>query len=257
MPSSPAPTGTGLSNYLITYVDGDLTVNRAALTITANDNTKTYGGTLNFSGNEFSDSGLLNSDSITSVTLTSAGAVPTAIVTHSPYAIIPSAATGAGLGNYTITYVDGTLTVTPAPLTITADNQTKVYGAALPTLTASYTGFVNSDTAASLTVPPSLTTTATAASHVSGNPFPITASGASSSNYTISYEDGSLTIIPANPIITWGNPADIVYGTARVTRNSMRARRSLAHSPISPRQARCSTSERTRHFCHIHTDRHD
>ena len=70
MPSSPAPTGTGLSNYLITYVDGDLTVNRAALTITANDNTKTYGGTLNFSGNEFSDSGLLNSDSITSVTLT-------------------------------------------------------------------------------------------------------------------------------------------------------------------------------------------
>ena len=53
------------------------------------------------------------------------------------------------------------LTVTPAPLTITADNQTKVYGAALPTLTASYTGFVNGDTAASLTTPPTLTTTAT------------------------------------------------------------------------------------------------
>ena len=39
------------------------------------------------------------------------------------------------------------------PLTITADNQTKVYGAALPTLTASYSGFVNGDTAASLTTP--------------------------------------------------------------------------------------------------------
>ena len=39
------------------------------------------------------------------------------------------------------------------PLTITADDQTKVYGAALPTLTASYTGFVNGDTAASLTTP--------------------------------------------------------------------------------------------------------
>ena len=48
----------------------------------------------------------------------------------------------------------GTLTVTPAGLTITADDQTKVYGAALPTLTASYSGFVNGDTAASLTIRP-------------------------------------------------------------------------------------------------------
>ena len=72
----------------------------------------------------------------------------------------------------------GTLTVTPAALTITANNQTKVYGAALPTLTASYSGFVNGDTSASLTTQPTLTTTATAASHVAGNPYAITASGA-------------------------------------------------------------------------------
>ena len=56
--------------------------------------------------------------------------------------------------DYSISYVSGTLTVTPVALTITADNQTKVYGAALPTLTASYTGFVNGDTAASLTLNP-------------------------------------------------------------------------------------------------------
>ena len=66
----------------------------------------------------------------------------------------------------------GHLTVTPAALTITANNQTKVYGAALPTLTASYTGFVNGDTSASLTTQPTLTTTATASSHVSGSPTP-------------------------------------------------------------------------------------
>ena len=41
--------------------------------------------------------------------------------------------------------------MTAAPLTITANNQSKVYGAALPTLTASYSGFVNGDTSASLT----------------------------------------------------------------------------------------------------------
>ena len=60
--------------------------------------------------------------------------------------------------------------MTPAPLTITADTQSKAYGAALPALTASYSGFVNGDTAGSLTTLPTLTTTATAASHVGTYP---------------------------------------------------------------------------------------
>ncbi len=64
------------------------------------------------------------------------------------------------------------------------------YGAALPTLTASYTGFVNGDTSASLTTQPTLSTTATAASHVAGSPYSITASGAVDSDYSISYVAG-------------------------------------------------------------------
>ena len=82
-------------------------------------------------------------------------------------------------------------------LTISADNKSKVYGAALPPLTASYSGFVNGDSAASLTSPVALTTTATAASHVAGNPFAITPSGAASSDYAISYVPGVLTVIAA------------------------------------------------------------
>ena len=58
--------------------------------------------------------------------------------------------------NYTISYVTGTLTVTPAALTITADNQTKALRRGCPRLTASYSGFVNGDTAASLTARPRL-----------------------------------------------------------------------------------------------------
>ena len=58
----------------------------------------------------------------------------------------------------------GTLTVTPAALTITADNQSKVYGAALPTLTAVVHGLRQRRHAASLTTQPTLTTTATASS---------------------------------------------------------------------------------------------
>ncbi len=53
--------------------------------------------------------------------------------------------------NYAISYVAGTLTVTPATLTVTADNQTKTYGAANPTLTHTTTGFVNGDDEGDLT----------------------------------------------------------------------------------------------------------
>ncbi len=120
---------------------------------------------------------------------------------------------GAG---YTASSGANDLTVTTAPLTITANNQTKVYGAALPTLTVSYTGLVNGDTAASLATPPTITTTATAASHVSGSPYAITASGAVDPNYSISYVAGTLTVTTAPLTITANNQTK-VYGAALPT----------------------------------------
>jgi hypothetical protein len=53
-----------------------------------------------------------------------------------------------------------------------------LYGTAVSGLTASYKGFVNGDTAVSLTTLPTLSTTATARSHVAGSPYAITASSA-------------------------------------------------------------------------------
>ncbi len=85
-------------------------MNPKALTITANNRSKTYGDTVTFAGTEFTAVGLVGSDSVTSVTLTSAGAAASATVAGSPYSIVPSAAIGTGLGNYAITYVNGTLT---------------------------------------------------------------------------------------------------------------------------------------------------
>ena len=81
----------------------------------------------------------------------------------------------------------GTLTVNPVALIITANNQTKAYGTALPSLTASYSGFVNGDSSTSLTTQPTLSTTATAASHV--GTYTITASGVDA-DYSISYVAG-------------------------------------------------------------------
>src|SRR5207247_1907250 len=127
----------------------------------------------------------------------------------------PIKASGAVDGDYTISYVDGTLTVTPVVLTITADDQTKAYGAALPSLTASYAGFTNGDTAASLTTAPALSTTATAASHVADRPYSITVSGAFDTDYTISYVAGTLTVTPVGLTITADNKTK-AYGAAPV-----------------------------------------
>src|SRR6202030_403877 len=66
-----------------------LTVNKAALAINAKSSSKTYGQTVTFAGTEFTTGGLLNSDSVTSVTLTSAGAAANAAVAGSPYSIVP------------------------------------------------------------------------------------------------------------------------------------------------------------------------
>src|SRR5260370_41664794 len=87
---------------------------------------------------------------------------------------------GANSGNnYAVTAVtNASGAITPAPLTITANDATKVYGAALPTLTASFVGFVNDDTPASLSTPASLTTPAVSTSPV--GTYPIAGSGASS-----------------------------------------------------------------------------
>src|SRR5476649_2108792 len=97
---------------------------------------------------------------------------------------------------------------------MTADSSVKAYGAALPTLTVSYTGLVNGDLAT--TTAPTVTTTATAASHVSGNPYSITASGAVDSDYTIAYVGGTLTVNPVGLTITADNQVK-AYGAALPT----------------------------------------
>src|SRR5262249_48246089 len=68
------------------------------------------------------------------------------------------------------------------------DNQPMVSGGALPPLPPTYSGFVNGDTAASLTTQPPLAPPATASSPVGS--YAITASGAVDPNYTITYVNG-------------------------------------------------------------------
>jgi filamentous hemagglutinin family protein len=124
-------SGAAANNYtLAATASGAIgTITQVPLTITAGDQSKTYGDALALGTTAFSKSGTLyGSDSITGVALASLGAVATAGVSGSPYAITASNATGVGIGNYAITYIGGQLTVNPAQITVTAAGGSSIYG---------------------------------------------------------------------------------------------------------------------------------
>lgn len=122
--------GSGLENYYVKTVDGVLKVERLPLTITVANTNKVYGTEVNFAGTEFlPPEGLINGDTVTNVTLTSEGAAKDAAWKEGGYEIKGDCPVdGKGAGNYTITFLPGTLTVDKRKITITAGDTNKVYG---------------------------------------------------------------------------------------------------------------------------------
>src|SRR5206468_3214996 len=137
---SPGP-GADLANYDVSLVDGTLTVSPAPLTVKADDKSKVYGAANpTFTGTV---TGTKNSDALVDTYTTTADQTSGvgAYAIHAHLAAGP----GADLANYDVTVVDGSLTVTRAPLTVKADNKTRTYGDANPTLTGTITGTKNGD----------------------------------------------------------------------------------------------------------------
>jgi len=104
-------------------------------------------------------------------------------------------------------------------LLIIADDKTKVYGTPNPTLTLRYQGFVNGDGPGVLSVAPTLSTTATIKSDVGA--YPIVPSGAQSNKYTISYQNGTLTITKAPLTIMAKNDSKFKDGIPYTTGNGV------------------------------------
>jgi len=162
-------------------------------------------------------SGFVNGD--TPASLTGTLSLNTTATTGSGAGTYPITVSGVSSSNYNITFLSGSLFVTPAPLTISADSESKIYGQANPTLTASYSGFVNGDTASNLTGTLSLGTTAATGSAVGS--YPITPSGLSSANYNITYVNGTLSVLKAEDAITFGPIPVVPLGSGPVTLNAV------------------------------------
>jgi hypothetical protein len=186
--------GNGGADYAVTTQTAAGTITPVSLVVKANSPSIVYGSPLpTFT---YTISGFVGGDT-------------SSVVSGSPV-LSTTAAAGAGVANYPITVaagslsatnyifpaadlIGGTLTVTPATLVITASSATILVGQSLPPLTASYTGFVNGDTAFSLTSPPVIQTAASPS--VPPGSYPISISGASSPNYAIKYVLGTLTVV--------------------------------------------------------------
>src|SRR5205823_10568262 len=144
----------------------------------------------------YTAAGLVNGDTTASLTTQPALSTVPANSKAGSYAIGIGSAVDT---NYTISNANGTLTINPAALTLTADNKSQIYGGTQPALTYTAAGLVNGDTTASLTTQPALSTAA--ANSNAGN-YPILIGGAVDPNYTISYVNGMLTINPAALTLT-------------------------------------------------------
>jgi hypothetical protein len=195
------PGGVVSGNYAITFNAGTLTITKASLSVTADAKTKVYGAT--DPAFTVGYSGFVNGD-------TSATLGGTLTFSRTPgesvgnYTITPAGLTS---GNYTITFNAGTLAITKAALTVTADAKSKVYGAIEPAFTVAYSGFVNGDTSAALGG--ALTFSRTSGENV--GTYTITPAGLTSGNYTITFNTGTLTITRAALSIT-ADARSKVYG---------------------------------------------
>lgn len=189
--------GGSNSNYHFNYVNGILTVNKSILTIRADDKTKVYGSenpalTITYRGfinnEDISVLDVLPVVSTTALKISNAGT----------YAIT---LTGGSDNNYIMTLNNGNLEIEKAPLTITAEDKTKVYGESNPELTITYSGFISDQDQSDLQVLPDVVTDADINSDA-GN-YDINVSGAFDSNYRFIYNKGTLNITKVDQNITF------------------------------------------------------
>ena len=181
-------SGAEAKNYDINYVNGTLTVTKAdAIVITATSYTREYGDTNPTFLYTTSGGSQNGTPKITcSATMTS------------PVGTYPIKIEQGSVTNSNVKYVDGTLTITKAPLTITGKSYTREEGKPNPTFEVTYRGFKNDETSYVLTKKPTCSTTATTSSPPGS--YPITVSGAEAQNYSISYVNGTLTVTGSSPV---------------------------------------------------------
>ncbi|MGL6043015.1 MAG: MBG domain-containing protein, partial [Sandaracinobacteroides sp.] len=186
--------------YALARVNGQLIVDPAPLTITASAQTREYGladPALGFAG-----SGFVNGETASVLT---GGLVRAAGENVGSYSITQGSLAAA---NYTISFVGAQFIITRAPLAVSAQDVTRLYGAADPALAFLASGFRLGDTSAS-----ALTGGLVRAAGETVGSYAIGQGTLAAQNYAISFTSGDFSITPA-PLAVAANPGSKIYGQA-------------------------------------------
>lgn len=195
-------------NYKLAYRAGVLTINKAPLTVVAENVERMYGDsnpafTRSYFGFKLNDT---ESSAFSSLPKLSCAATKT-----SDAGTYPITVTGGTSRNYDIVaYENGTLTITKAPLVLSVNDKSRLYYEDNPTFDFSLTGLRNGDVLSCLSVIPKYECQANKSSVV-GN-YTVVPFGAESKNYSIEYRNGTLSILPRQLQASVGNYSK-VYGT--------------------------------------------
>ena len=193
-------SGAEAQNYEISYENGTLKVTDAdAVVVTAKSYTRVYGE--ENPAFEYTSSG---------AELVGVPEITCEATTTSPVGTYDIIIKKGSVTNYNDSYINGTLTITKAPLKIKAGTYTRKQGEENPEFTLTYEGFKNNETETVLTKKPTATTTATKESAVGD--YTVTVSGAEATNYEITYENGTLKVTDADAVVVTAKSYTRVYG---------------------------------------------
>jgi outer membrane protein OmpA-like peptidoglycan-associated protein len=140
-------------------------------------------------------SGFVNGQDATA--FTTAPTCDTTYSTTSGFGSVASTCSGGSAANYSFTFTAGVISIAKKTLTVTAPSPTVTYGDTAPTLSATITGWVNSETSTVLTTLPTCSTAYTNASNANTAPS-VNCAGAVDDNYAFNYVSGAFTINKAN-----------------------------------------------------------
>ncbi|WP_106593334.1 beta strand repeat-containing protein, partial [Marinobacterium halophilum] len=198
--------------YDLTLANGTFTIGKAPLNVTAKDASKVYDGLAWSGGKDVAYSGFVNGEgtSVLDDKLTWGGDALTA-VDAGTYDLTPSGLTS---GNYDIRFQDGALTIKKAPLTVTAEDASKVYDGLAWSggKDVAYSGFVNGEGTSELGG--KLSWSGDALTAVDAETYALTPSGLTSGNYDISFQDGELIIKKASLTVTAEDASKVYDGLA-------------------------------------------
>jgi len=197
--------GTDAANYTVnTLAATTADITAKGLTVSGViASTKVYDGTtaatLNLDGATLT--GVVSGDAVTLNTNAVAGTFANATAeTNKLVTVSGLTLEGVDAGQYTLTQPTTTADITPASLSVVADDKTKVYGEANPPLTVSYLGFVNGEDTNVLNGTPDLGTLVTTDTPAGTYPITVTVGSLSATNYTFTFQDGQFTVAaPGEP----------------------------------------------------------